>query len=820
MKFFKKIRKDHDSQKEGSEITANNDQEVKESEYQEDNQMIQGEKRETKPSFTAPTKVAFEKYTYLIILAVLFLLPVVFAPTLSIPFQFTKTFVIFVGILIALILFLSMSLREGKVTIPTNFVLLSVWLLPLAYFLSSIFSTNPRISFFGQNFEVDTFSFMFIMAVFVSLVVLSIRKREQALTTYLALFASFIVVWVFQGLRLIFGPEFLSFDVFNLATGNILGKWNDLSIFFGLATVMTLVTLAGLQLSYQYRRILYAMLLISLFFLAVVNFMLVWIVVGVFALGFFVHSLGITRFNWKSTPERVLEGDNVSDERPSENMKPASLVVLIVSMVFILGNSSYGSFVSDFFNISQIEARPSWQTTINIGKEVYKENLVFGSGPNTFVKTWTLHKPREVNETVFWNADFVSGIGSIPTAFITVGLLGVVAWLLFFVLFIYSGIRSLVISPATNKFSYYISLSSFLSALYLWAMAIFYTPNMVLIALAFFFTGVFIASLQYHDGRFREHEFDFANNQKIGFVAVLLLTLFLLASIVGLYAVAKEYVAMYQFQKGIISFNVNGDLDAAEQGALRALNISNRDRYHRLLADINIARLVALQSETGLSPDELRIRFQTFLANAIEYGVEATEVDPTNYQNWITLGRVYQSIVPLGIEGAYENAKTTYERAMSLYPKNPELELILARLELARNNIGLTREHIQKAIALKSNYSEAIFLLSQIEIREGNTDKAIESVESAAVLAPNNPVVFFQLGLLRYNERDNTEAIAAFERAVGLNQSYSNARYFLGLTYDRVGRTSDAISQFEVIEGLNPNNEEVKTILLNLRAFR
>lgn len=763
-----------------------------------------------------------EKYAYFVLLVMLFLLPVVFAPTLSIPFQFTKIFLAFFGILISFVLFLSTRLKEGTLDIPRNFLFFSVWLLPLSYFVSSIFSINPNTSFVGQNFEIDTFSFILLMSILVSLVVMLMKKREQILNAYLVLFGAFIVVWIFHGLRLFFGADFLSFNVLNLPTTNILGKWNDLSIFFGLATVLTLVTLAGVQLSKFYEKILYVVLIISLFFLAVVNFFLVWIVVGVFAVGFFLHSVGVTRFSRKNESEGIKKEstEETGYIQQSASMKPASLLVLIVSVIFIVGSNSYSSFVSDFFNISQIEARPSWQTTVNIGKEVYKEDIIFGSGPNTFVKTWALHKPREVNETVFWNVDFVSGIGIIPTSFITVGLIGALAWTIFLGLFLYSGIRMLLFSSMKNRFSYYISLSSFLAGLYLWIMTISYTPNIVLITLAFFFTGIFIASLRHHKGRFKEQEVNFANNQKVGFVIVLVLTSFLLASLAGLYVVGKEYIAVYQFQKGVISFNSSGDLDVAERGALRAINISNRDRYYRLLADVSIARLVALQSETEISEVELRSRFQTFLANAIEYGQEATRVDPSNYQNWVTFGRVYASVVPLGIEGAYENALTMYERAVSLYPKNPALALILARLELAHGDSVRAREHIAESLQFKTNYTEAIFLLSQIEIQEGNINQAIKSVEAATVIAPNNPVIFFQLGLLRYNERDNREAIEAFERAVRLNNSYSNARYFLGLTYNRVGRTDEAIEQFERVEELNQNNTEVKTILENLRAGR
>ncbi|MCH7756579.1 tetratricopeptide repeat protein, partial [Patescibacteria group bacterium] len=725
----------------------------------------------------------------------------------------------------SILLFLVSSLKTGRLTLPFNKILLSVWLLPIAYFFSSLFSVSPRSSFLGQGLEGDTFGFIVLMALLVTLVVMLMRTKEQVLYTYLALFVSFIVVWVFQGLRLIFGADFLSFDVLTLTTSNILGKWNDLSIFFGLATVLTLVTLASLQLSVLYKRILYAMLVVSLFFLAVVNFKMVWIIVGLFALGFFVHSISIGRFNWKkAVPEGIQEGHDspppAEGKEGTPSMSTAALIVLVVSVLFVLGGTTIGSVLSGQFNISQIEARPSFQSTIDVGRETYKENFLFGSGPNTFVKQWVKFKPIEINETLFWNADFIAGYGFIPTSFVTVGLVGIVAWVVFLASFVYGGLKALILAPVNNRFSYYISLSSFLAALYLWIFAATYTPNVVLLTLAFLFTGIFISSLRHYSARFAERTFEFANNPKTGFVSVLGITVLLLTVIVGLYTVGKQYAAATRFQAGIVALNVQGDLDAAEANIQKAAEINVSDRYYRLLADINIGRISFLQTETDLSEDELRSRFQTLLARAIANGQRATDLDSTNYQNWLALGRVYQSIVPLGIEGAYENAKTSYDRALAVNPTGPAIYLTLARLEVAKGDTLAARDFIAQALELKSNYTESIFLLSQIEIAEGNLEEAIASVEATAVLAPNDPVVFFQLGLLHYNQNNNDKAISSLERAVGLNNVYSNARYFLALSYDRVGRKGDAIVQFELIQELNQDNEEVMQILVNLRAGR
>lgn len=768
-----------------------------------------------------------DTYSYWVLLGMLFLLPIIFIPSIAIPFQLTKTIIVFAGVLIALLLALVSRLKEGKLFLPVHKILYGVWLLPLVYFLSALFSSSPNLSFFGTGLEIDTFVFVLLMAVFVTLLSVIVRRKEQIMTSYLVLFVSFIILWVFQGLRLLFGPDFLSMGTLTLSTSNVFGKWNDLSIFFGLATIMSLVVLASLRLNGKYRNILYVMLIVSLFFLAVVNFAITWVVVGIFALGFLVYSAMAGRFKWKKTEPQGMEfHEGMEQPAPEEQKKGpsfsgAALVVVIVAAFFILGGDSVGNFFSDTFNISQIEARPSWQSTMEIGKDTYAESPIFGSGPNTFVKRWIASRPEALNNTIFWNADFISGIGIIPTAFVSTGIVGGLAWLLLFGLFLYSGIRTLLLSNIKNSYTYFISLSSFLAGAYLWLMMIFYTPNAVLVTLAFFFTGMYLASLRHHTtNRLKERTIVFANNPKTGFISVFVLTFLLLVTLVGMYTTGKIYASAVKFQSGVIALNVKGDMDLAQNTIVSAAQLNEQDRQYRLLADISVARLIALQSETDISEEDLRSRFQLYLAQAIEAGQRATKLDPGNYQNWLALGRVYASVVPLGIEGAYDNALTSYQKALELNPNGPATDLALARLEVAHGDTLRARDYITDALKLKSNYTEAIFLLSQIEINEGNVDEAISSIEAAALLTQNNPVIHFQLGLLKYTKGDYEGASQAFRNAITLSPDYANAKYFLGLSLDQLGDKQAAIAQFEDVARLNPDNEEVKSILENLHAGR
>ena len=129
-------------------------------------------------------------------------------------------------------------------------------------------------------------------------------------------------------------------------------------------------------------------------------------------------------------------------------------------------------------------------------------------------------------------------------------------------------------------------------------------------------------------------------------------------------------------------------------------------------------------------------------------------------------------------------------------------------------------EAFAKSIELKPDYTDSHFLLAQVFDAEGNLPEATRRAEAAALLAPNDIGSLFQLGMLYYKSDRLPDAENVLNAALRVNVDYSNARYFLGLIYDRTNRRDAAIEQFEKIKALNAGNQEVETILSNLRSGR
>ena len=226
-----------------------------------------------------------------------------------------------------------------------------------------------------------------------------------------------------------------------------------------------------------------------------------------------------------------------------------------------------------------------------------------------------------------------------------------------------------------------------------------------------------------------------------------------------------------------------------------------------------------LQSQ-DIGTEAARARFQELLGFAVASGNAAIAANSTDYMNWLALARVYASLVPLKVDGAYESAKPIMENARARNPKSPRLVLESARLEIAYGAKEEGKKLVDEALRLKSNYTDAVFVLAQLEIDAGNVKNAITSLERAAFLSPNDAGVFFQLGILKYNEKEYDGAREALSRAVQLVSDYANARYFLGLVQYELGNVSGALGEFEAIQKTNPGNAEVSLIISNLKSGR
>ncbi len=722
---------------------------------------------------------------------------VFFIPSVTIPMISTKVALLVYATLTAFIFFALSRLFKGSLALPPLFLLGTLWLLPAAYILSTLFSGVPfATALFGVELETDTLGFMLLLAAIATVGALTLRTETHLKRFFSVGYITFAVIVLAQLLFFVLAKFYPDLS----ASNNLVGSFADMSMLLGVGVVVALLALRVIRLSVFSRVSLWILLAISLFVLVVANLVVVWALIALTAGALFVESVTTHR-----TPEAVAQ------QKPQHHVI-VSLICLIVSVFFLFfgANQNTGDGVANkaavAVGVNIIDVRPSWQSTIMIGSHTLAASPLFGSGPTTFTQEWLKFKDRMLNDTVFWNIDFNAGIGHIPTSFITTGVIGALAWLFFLGVFLIIGFRTLLFRLPEGRFLKFTALASYVGALYVFVLAFLATPGPVVLAAGFMLFGVFVSTLRYAKGR-EAQLITFSESPRIGFMLVFILTLLLLGALAVGYIVTERYISSLRFVEANVAL-ASENYELAQAKNMQSLALAPTERAHRLASVIGIQQMRSIASATDIPQAQAQEQFQAALSASLESALTATRMGPEDYQNWTALGNVYQSVASLDIEGAYQGAKDSYEKAMALNPTSPVLPYILAQLELNEENLEAAETHALTSVNLKRDYIPAILFLAQLEIRLGKAAEALQAAEAAAYFAPNDPAVLLQVGLLRSGTGDTTGSIAALSRAVELNPQYANARFFLAAMYARQGNFDGAIEQLKAIASFSPENAQ------------
>jgi tetratricopeptide (TPR) repeat protein len=741
-------------------------------------------------------------------------------PSASFPFVVTKAFILAAGTLVTLAVYILARLSRGNVIFPPSILIGALWLPVVAYALSAAFSGGSFANaLWGSSLDTDTLGFMLVVAVLGTLTALVVRKSEDYQTYLKAGTYAFAALVAVQILVLIVGqvsPGTVS------PSFSIVGSYDDLAFLLGLGVVSILITLRFLELSVRTHRTLVLSGVGALILLAVANSSIVWILLALTGLGLFVEAvMRRSKGGADADVDGIGAGQQTAPMHQGEEGGRSlvmPLVVIVISLFFLIGGT-LGGALADALHVNVLSVRPSWQSTLSVAEKTYATSPVFGSGPGTFGIEWLKYRDASLNSTVFWNIDFSSGIGFIPTSFVTTGLLGAIAWIALLVLLIVFGLRMLIQRAPKDPFINYVAILSFIGTMYLFVIAVFSLPGSLLLALAFVSAGLFVSTTRFAEGS-QQWGIIFSRTPRIGFVIVFSLTILLLGSVVAAYTLVGHYIAAAKITSAGNAYAA-GNLEMADRASQNAISFAPNALAYQIQAGVASARLNQIVASTTMSASVAQQAFQSELSTGINAALTATRLAPSNYQNWLALGNLYSQAVPLGVSGAYESAKTAYEKAKELNPTNPQILYILAQLDIANKNSKGAQENLKAAIALKQDYTAAIFLLSQLEVQDGNVKDALNSALAAAYFTPNDPSILFQIGILRAATNDLPGAAAALMAAVDVNPQFANARYFLSAVYAKQGNFAKALEQMQAISNMSADNARaVTTQLAALQAGR
>lgn len=757
-----------------------------------------------------------DHWAVIVLLVGLCATPLWFWPFGNLSLEVIKKLLLSGTVIVSLVLWFIARLKSHRVVVPKTWLLIVAKLFCLVALVAALVSPAPMSALLGVGYETDT---VFSLCVFLALAFLAgeyLGQKQTSLKVFVGTYAIFTVVFLYQVVHLIFG-NFMPWSVFNGGASNLIGQWNDLGILAGLVALVSTVMLEFLPLKEAKTLNLFSWisLVISMLTLVLVNFYQLWIVLAIFALIIYVYDLS---FNPRKTAG-------------AKRFGRVSLALLVLSLAFSLfgtplsydaqGKTHEGFLSSQVrkastaLQIGSLDVRPSWQGTMEVTTESLKSHPLFGVGPNQFSSAWLLHKPNGVNQSQYWNLEPNFGVGIMPTFAATTGLLGALLLLALVLLLLWSG-KPLLRSQLDSLNRAFLVLS-FIATVYLWTMVIIYTPQTVVLMVASVMTGLFIAQLV-NLGEIKTFNLALASNAQSKFVSTLTSVVAGLVLTLLAYAWLASTMSLILVQRANTAVS-KGDYDQAASLLKTILWINPEGIYYRTAFQVNLMQIGKLLNQS-LSQDEMAAEYSKLFAVAKNNVDQAVSANPLDYKNYVAVGNLYENIISLGIQGAYELAHQNYEKAQTYNPLGPDMYLNLARLEVTNKNYSAAEDDLNQALAQKSDYVDAITLQSQLYAARGFLDSAITRATYAVQLSPNDASLYFQLGYLQYQDANYRAAAEAMTAALKLVPNYANALYFLGLSYDKLGNRSKALDAFSTIATNNPDNQEIAQIIANLKAGR
>mgnify|MGYP003393302220 CR=1 FL=1 len=656
------------------------------------------------------------------------LLPIFFIPFTTIAVSDSKSLLVVLGLALAVIAWAVSSFSRGQVSFPRSHILLAGLAVVASFLISALVSASFDMGMFGTFFDIG--SFYFILAAFLLMFfgAISFRDHKSSQVFLFSLLLSSVLLLLFQ-LGRVFFPEILSFGVLSGKIGNLFGSWHSLGLWAGFSCLLALIFIEFFSVNRIANLIFTLIIILSLFMMATTNFMLAWQLVGFFALIVFVC--------------KIFFSSQLKTDTQNISFPISSFSIVIISLLFFMSSNFVGSFLPNKLGVFSIEPTPYLSETLNVTKQVLKNDPLFGVGPAQFGQAWSMYKNVEVNNSMFWDSYFSFGSGLIPSLVSMTGLVGLAALLVFFITFIFSGIKFILLG--TKNAMYREITTFFLLSLYLFVASFLYNTGFVIFLTAFAMTGVFIGLTTLHHKK--DIVISFLDDGRKSFVSILVIVSLMVVAAGLTFKFIERFASVSYFGQASQAKSV----EEGERLLSKAVSLYQNDLYLRNYAEFYLLRNVSLVNKEGAPSEEDKLNIKSFLDKASLGALSAVDYNPKNYLNYKTLGNVYTTMGTLGVKDGYAEATKAYIKAIELNPANPGLKLSLAKVYFAEGKTKEAKDFATQASNITPAYFvnganlevnsfaiDVLITLSQISKKAGSTSEALSYAKKAQELSPKD----------------------------------------------------------------------------------
>jgi cytochrome c-type biogenesis protein CcmH/NrfG len=360
------------------------------------------------------------------------------------------------------------------------------------------------------------------------------------------------------------------------------------------------------------------------------------------------------------------------------------------------------------------------------------QSALIGNGPASYANLYARFKPLWTNGQAYWQFNFGTGMNAPLTLAVTIGLLGLAAWLFLLIV----TVKQLKHSTKESKPLLWALIATFLIQLLV-------PTNIVILALQIPLIVLWVAAnqehfslLQFRSVKVHTYPAKFEFIKKLAgagnwFVRVTGLLLILGAIGLG-YLTTRAYAAYHFMYRANQALAAQDAVSVYDNQRLAVQNNPYLDSLRREYAFTNLQIAIALANNADLA-DEEKQQVVQLISQAIREGKAATLLDSQDVDNWLALGEVYRNLIGAATE-AGNWAVSSLVSAVQVNPINP----------LIRLQIG------------------------QLALNDGNAQTAVQLFTQAVQLKPDLPSVHYQLGLALRELGQLENARASWQRALEL----------------------------------------------------
>ena len=351
--------------------------------------------------------------------------------------------------------------------------------------------------------------------------------------------------------------------------------------------------------------------------------------------------------------------------------------------------------------------------------DAWKSNALFGTGVETFAFAYYLFRPTGHNLTSEWDYLYNKAHNEYLNYLTTTGIFGLGTYLLFIGLFIFLNIKWLLTKNKEQKTSEKNSIPYTLNSLLItglftgWFSILisnFFGFSVVIMNLFLFLIPAF--ALIINDSLNPEKIWKFAWGQETDAISPYQWTIIILLNIFAIYLLTNLSFYWYADTKYALGANLDrvGSYQQAYPLLLTAAQTKPNEPVFKDELAINVAVLA-----TALAAQKDQTNASQFANNAITLNNEVVTAHPNNVVYWKNRVRIFytlaQAVDPTQQQVYYQEALKAIQKASELAPTDAKIIYNLGVLYGQTGNIEKGIEVLQQAIKLKPDYRDPYFAL-------------------------------------------------------------------------------------------------------------